>query len=135
VTRLFAEPGASIRVGDPLAEFEVAEESDSGTVAGRLPATETRIDETAGPAYATRVHVKATPAVRALARKLDVDLASLDPTGSDGQITAEDVRRAAETLSVLEPPQPLRGVRRAMAQRMAQAHSEVVPATVSDEVD
>lgn len=38
--------------------------------------------------------VRASPAARKLAREHDIDLANLDPSGSDGQVTEEDVRAA-----------------------------------------
>src|SRR5690625_6262654 len=40
--------------------------------------------------------VKVTPAVRALARKMKVDLSQVEPSGADNVVTAADVRRAAE---------------------------------------
>jgi pyruvate dehydrogenase E2 component (dihydrolipoamide acetyltransferase) len=73
--------------------------------------------------------------VRALARKLDVDLSLVQPSGPDGTITRADVERAAKSLSDAGPAATLRGMRRAMAQRMAAAHAQVVPASVSDEAD
>jgi 2-oxoisovalerate dehydrogenase E2 component (dihydrolipoyl transacylase) len=95
----------------------------------------------------------AVPAVRMLARRLGVDLESVVPTGSNGEITRADVTRAAEgrgpaipgeksrragdarvriesTNVVPEGFEPLRGPRRAMAANMSRAHVEVVPATV-----
>jgi pyruvate dehydrogenase E2 component (dihydrolipoamide acetyltransferase) len=79
--------------------------------------------------------IRATPAVRALARKLGVDLASVAPSGSDGLLTKGDIERAARALSEAGPPEALRGVRRAMAGSMTRAHAEVVPATLTDEAD
>jgi pyruvate dehydrogenase E2 component (dihydrolipoamide acetyltransferase) len=75
------------------------------------------------------------PAVRALARKLDVDLNAVQATGPGGTITRADVERAAKSLAEAGPAEALRGMRRAMAQRMAAAHAEVVPATVTDDAD
>jgi len=75
------------------------------------------------------------PAVRALARKLDVDLNLVQATGPGGAITRADVERAAKSLTDAGPAEPLKGMRRAMAQRMAAAHAEVVPTTVTDEAD
>ena len=72
------------------------------------------------------------PAVRALARKLDVDLNLVQATGPGGVITRADVERAAKSLVEAGPAEPLRGMRRAMAQRMAAAHAEVVRTTVTD---
>ena len=73
--------------------------------------------------------------MRALARKLDVDLELVEATGPGGTITRADVERAAKSLSEAGPAEPLRGMRRAMAQRMAAAHAEIVPATVTDDAD
>src|SRR5439155_15484120 len=75
------------------------------------------------------------PAVRALARKLDVDLALVQSSGPDGTITRADVERAAKGLTDAGPAERLTGMRRAMAQRMAAAHAQVVPASVTDEAD
>ena len=75
------------------------------------------------------------PAVRALARKLDVDLNFLQGSGPEGTITRADVERAATSFTDAGPAEALRGMRRAMAQRMAAAHAEVVPASVTEEAD
>jgi pyruvate dehydrogenase E2 component (dihydrolipoamide acetyltransferase) len=73
--------------------------------------------------------------VRALARKLDVDLNVVHASGPDGTITRADVERAARSLTEAGPAEALRGMRRAMAQRMTAAHAEVVPASVTEEAD
>ncbi|MCY4024969.1 MAG: dihydrolipoamide acetyltransferase family protein, partial [Acidobacteria bacterium] len=73
--------------------------------------------------------------VRALARRLGVDVAQVQGTGPGGAVTRADVERAAQALADAGPAEPLRGVRRAMAERMARAHAEVVPAGVTDEAD
>lgn len=46
-----------------------------------------------------------------------------------------DVECAARSLTEAGPAEPLKGMRRAMAQRMAMAHAQVVPTTVTDEVN
>jgi 2-oxoisovalerate dehydrogenase E2 component (dihydrolipoyl transacylase) len=75
------------------------------------------------------------PAVRALARKLEVDLNLVQGSGPGGTITRADVERAARSVAEAGPAEPLRGMRRAMAQRMAAAHAEVARTTVIDEAD
>ncbi|MEE8122720.1 MAG: dihydrolipoamide acetyltransferase family protein [Alphaproteobacteria bacterium] len=135
IAKLYAKPGEVVKVGAPLVDFDEGGKADAGTVVGEMPDEQKRIDETAEQERAGGAKVKATPAVRALARKLNVDLAAVDPSGSGGSITAEDVKRVARVFSEVGPPEPLRGVRRAMAQKMAQAHSEAAPATVYDEAD
>ena len=130
VTKLFGQPGDRITVGDPLVEFEaVGAQADTGTVVGEIDAAPTAQTVT------RKARGKATPAVRALARKLGVDVSIVQGTGPTGAITKSDVERAAQVLAEAAPAEPLRGVRRAMAERMAKAHAEVVPATVTDEAD
>jgi pyruvate dehydrogenase E2 component (dihydrolipoamide acetyltransferase) len=75
------------------------------------------------------------PAIRALARKLDVNLNLVQGSGTGGMVTRADVERAARSLTEAGPAEPLKGMRRAMAQRMALAHAQVVPTTVIDEAD
>ena len=135
VAKLFAEAGGAIKVGEPLAGFDEVEATDAHSVIGSLPEDGIRVDETANHARGGKVRVKATPAVRALARRHGVDLANVDPSGASGAITAADVERVAKLLSETAPAEPLKGVRRAMAHKMAQSHAEVVPATVHDEAD
>jgi pyruvate/2-oxoglutarate dehydrogenase complex dihydrolipoamide acyltransferase (E2) component len=80
--------------------------------------------------------VRATPLVRRMADELGVDLATVQATGPQGRVTEEDVRRAA---SGAEPEEgrrePLRGVRRLVAEHMARAHREVPPVTWVEECD
>jgi 2-oxoisovalerate dehydrogenase E2 component (dihydrolipoyl transacylase) len=136
IGELFGAEGDIVKVGAPLVAFEDAAAADTGTVVGEIPASEQRAEEaTAAERAGAAVGVKATPAVRALARRKGVDLALISPSGPDGVINAADVERAAADLAEAGPLEPLRGVRRAMATRMAHAHAEVVPATVSDDAD
>ena len=118
VEKLFGEPGTKIHVGAPLIGFEGAVK-DTGTIVGDL---------------ATKSEVKATPAVRALARSLNVDLATVRPTGPGGTATTEDVKSAARGA----PPvgqKAQKGMRAAMARNMAAAHQEVAAVTVIDDAD
>jgi pyruvate dehydrogenase E2 component (dihydrolipoamide acetyltransferase) len=136
VAKLHVKAGEVVKIGAPLLDFGEPGMADSGTVVGHMPKETARVDETAAAQEGVaRAKVKATPAVRALARKLGVDLAAVDASGPDGLLTAEDVKRVAAMLADEEPPQPLQGVRRVMAQKMAQSHAEVVPANVVDEAD
>jgi 2-oxoisovalerate dehydrogenase E2 component (dihydrolipoyl transacylase) len=64
---------------------------DSGTVVGAMQSSDAVRSEQAS----TIGGVKAMPAVRALARKLKVDLARVRATGTDGVVTMADVKQAA----------------------------------------
>lgn len=164
-----------------------AERADEGTVVGAMVSSNAVHTEQAVAVGG----VKAMPAVRAMARKLGVDLARVRATGADGAVTMNDVKQAAANPSALLPspaergaggegptsiaaavpspqplsqgergssrtplsaagkpmrtappgvvakgqPEPLKGVRRNMARVMADAHSKVVPTTLSDDAD
>ncbi len=133
VARLFGGEHDIAYVGAPLIGFE-GDGEDTGTVVGKVETGKVMAD--APIAASPLAHgIKATPAVRAMARKADVDLAMVTPTGADGLITAADVQRAARILAGLGPQEVLRGVRRAMAQSMTLAHAEVASATLMDDAD
>jgi len=135
IARLFGGKGDLIKVGAPLVEFAEGEQGDTGTVVGELGQGEKTVREAEPPTPAPARTLQVLPAVRALARKLDVDLNLVQATGPGGTITRADVERAAKSLAEAGPAEPLRGMRRAMAQRMAAAHTEVVRTTVTDEAD
>jgi pyruvate dehydrogenase E2 component (dihydrolipoamide acetyltransferase) len=79
---------------------------------------------------------RATPLVRKIASELGVDLESVAGTGPQGRITEEDVRAAGGPAGSDEGRQePLRGVRRVIAEHMARAHREVPPVTWVEECD
>jgi len=159
VVRCYGAVGDILHVGDPVVEFDAEDveitsqkaspsgdraaskikEADAGSVVGRVETgsqvlkEESSTGAKAGTGAATGV--KVSPAVRALARQLEVDLSVVTPSGRDGIITSEDVQRVAKILGEVGALQPLRGVRRAMAQAMTKAAAEVVPVTVSDDAD
>lgn len=129
VIKFYGQAGDVILTGAPLAEFAVegqeaasaeppvvdsvaeaqpavaetadnsaqAERDDSGTVVGNVQAGNEVLREQATDLGG----IKATPAVRALARKLKVDIHRVSPSGVDGVVTAADVRQAAEAGSAL----------------------------------
>lgn len=140
IAHLFGKPGDIVHIGEPLLEFAGAQPETSTTVVG----TVREADATAptrehfiigSPQRQQRARPDATPAIRALALRLGVDLAAVAPTGPGGVVTGHDVERAAQLDERLGKPEPLRGVRRAMAQNMERAQREVAQATVFDEVD
>ena len=137
VNRLYGREGDVIETGKPLLAFGEGEGEvvDTGTVVGEVESTEDVIPEQAVGLSHTTSSVKATPAIRALANRMEVELSMVTPSGHDGLILSEDVRRVARILAEHGKMEPLRGVRRAMARNMAQAHAEVAPATIVDDAD
>jgi pyruvate dehydrogenase E2 component (dihydrolipoyllysine-residue acetyltransferase) len=122
-----------------VAEGEVVPVGTVLVVIGEDGATPAVADEPAGrpkPAAAPREpaqRVRATPLIRKVAQELDVDLAQVEGTGPQGRITEEDVRAAAGPSEGRR--EPLRGVRRLVAEHMARAHREVPPVTWVEECD
>lgn len=141
IQKLHGKPGDIIQTGAPLVEFQGSEaRKDKGTVVGSLEESGTLIDSgdmIIGAAKAqTDQVIKAMPAVRALAKQLQVELNQVKGTGSQGQITAEDVKQAARQKTKLSGDvEALHGVRRAMAIAMTHSHQEIVPVTVVDDAD
>ncbi|MBX8487055.1 dihydrolipoamide acetyltransferase family protein [Pseudomonas cichorii] len=136
VAKLFGGDGDVLHVGEPLMAFEG--EGDAGTVVGRLEGGGSQDDQfCVGAAPSTREHlsVKATPAVRQLARQMGVELNALAGSGNNGLITRADVERAAQIERDRFGGQRLRGVRRSMALNMAKSHAEVVPVTIFGDAD
>lgn len=149
----YGEPGDVIQVGEPLADFDVAgaagetealtaeqaaepeQRADAGSVVGTVESSDEVVKEQATGGGQRGIGFKATPAVRALAKRLDVELSTVSPSGSDGMITAQDVQRVAKILQEVGPMEKLRGVRKHMARSMSQAHEEVAAATVMDDAD
>jgi len=138
IAHRFGAVGDTVHTGEPLLEFD-GEEEDSGTVVGVLktdtqPAQDDHFFIGAAPGTtAHRAHM--TPAVRALAKRMDVDVSQLRGSGRQGQITPDDVERAAKADRMHGKAEPLRGVRKQMAKNMALAQAEVVPVTLFEDVD
>lgn len=137
VLETFGGEGDILHVGEPLLAYEG--EADAGTVVGRLEgggeAAEDRFFVGAAPSTREHLAPRATPAVRQLARRLGVELGALQGSGKDGLITRADVEAATQDARRRFGGEPLRGVRRSMAQNMARAHAEVVPVAIVGDAD
>lgn len=153
IVKLHGKSGDIMPVGKPLVEFEGAEPAgkaaapskgpgtsseekgairDTGVVVGAMKQGNEVVAEKP-TTVGTAAGIKVTPAVRALAHRLNVDLTIVTPTGPDGMITQGDVQRVHKILTEVGPLEKLRGPRRAMANTMSQARDEVMPTTVTDD--
>jgi pyruvate dehydrogenase E2 component (dihydrolipoyllysine-residue acetyltransferase) len=123
VARILVEEGQIVPVGTVL------------VVIGEDGSTPAAPDEQQEATEAVRddAKVRATPLVRKIARELGVDLAAVQGTGPQGRITEEDVRGGASPAEGRR--EPLRGVRRLIAEHMTRAHREVPPVTWVEEAD
>lgn len=134
IAKIYAKTGNIVKVGAPLVEFDSEMAPDKGSVVGKLINSENGGSEKQFESQEKGAiqNVRANPSVRALARKLGVDLSIVLPSGKDFTITREDVEQAAKKLEQAGPTEILRGMRRTMAQRMTMAHKEVVPASITE---
>lgn len=157
IAKLCAPVGAVVPIGAVLVEFEGdapasphsprrpaktparprekrsgAALRDTGVIVGATARSDEVHRETASP-VGTAAGIRATPAVRALARKLNVDLAVVTPSGPGGVVTAADVQRVHRVLAAAGPLEALHGPRRVMAHTMSQARDEVMPCTLMDD--
>jgi pyruvate dehydrogenase E2 component (dihydrolipoamide acetyltransferase) len=139
VVKILVGEGQVVKVGQTLCVIEPA-----GEAAAEKP-------QTGQPAPR---EVAAMPAARRLARELGVDLSKVRGTGPGGVITVEDVKKFAEELKGKEAPKaaevpkaaeaphtaeaevvPVRGVRRAVAEKMTKAKRLIPHAYHLEEVD
>jgi pyruvate dehydrogenase E2 component (dihydrolipoamide acetyltransferase) len=142
VSQILVEEGATVPVGTVLVVI-------GGDGAAPVTATEAE-QPRAEPAPAAVVapatdRVRATPLVRRVAEEFGVDLAAVQGTGPQGRITEDDVRAAASGGPVAaesapaetegERREPLRGVRKLIAQHLTTSHREVPAVTVVEECD
>ena len=82
--------------------------------------------------------IAATPLVRKIAAELSVDLESVAGSGPGGRVTEDDVRGATAASGGASDEgrrEPLRGLRRVIAEHMARAHREVPAVTWVEECD
>lgn len=177
IRALHAKAGDIVATGAPLVDFDLEagaapaaapkaapqpkvdprKADDSGTVVGNMPTSNEELVENvvAGGARGQRPErVRAAPAVRALAKKLGVNLEVLRGSGRGGLITVDDVMSSREKGSELNSDpfsrpaprpapaapatgeaQPLRGLRRGMAHTMALSRDSVASCTLFDDAD
>ena len=122
IARILVQEGELVPVGTPLV---VIGDGDGGSE----------------PAAPPSERVQATPVVRRIAAELGVDLSLLAGTGPGGRITEDDVRRFSSLSDGRSAGvasgrrEPLRGIRRSIAQHLTTAHREVPAVTVVEECD
>ena len=134
VLALHAKPGDVVGIGAALVDIDTEDElRDTGTVVGTLqPIRSAEPRVLAEKTTPTAARSKMSPAVRKLAMDLGLNPLAITGSGPEGSLTRRDVEAAMQAKSAVSGFEPLRGVRRAMAETMARA-AAVVAATVTDE--
>ncbi len=156
VARWLVSEGQEIAEDDPLVEVQtdkatVEIPSPAGGVVSRILVAEGEVvpvgtllvvigveeqPERERPNAHEHKEPRATPLVRKIAQELGVELGAVAGSGPDGRITEQDVHAAAAAASQAEGRrEPLRGVRRVIADHLARAHREVPAVTFVEECD
>lgn len=145
IVELHGKANEIVKTGAPFISFDTGEAvsaaPDKGSVVGKLETSEKKWDDGAviiGAATSASRAPKAMPAARVLAKEMNIDLGTVTPTGPQGLITVDDVKKAMagkKTSYLTAEGEPLHGVRRMMAQAMTQSNNEIVPVTIIEDVD
>lgn len=113
IEKLCVNPGDVLNTGQPLVIFK----------------------STGSEKYAqSTVDIKATPAVRALAKKLNINLSSVQPSGPNNSITIADLETIVANQEQDFGWQPVDHITKNMAVVMQQSHIEIVPATIFEDL-
>ena len=167
ITKLHAKAGETVETGKPLVEFEGATgaaqapaakqpQADSapaagqGMVVGHMASIEGEFVDRAiaggGQRRAQGGRVRAAPAVRMLAKRLNVALQQCRATGRHGLVSVDDVlavanlgsaraRQQSPSVPGLTDADKLRGTRKAMSNSMSLSRDEVAMCTIFDDAD
>ncbi len=166
IVKFHAQAGDTVETGKPLVDFELtgaqstaapahtsarpqASSSGQGMVVGHMASTDEELVDRAvvgGSRRSTRERVRAAPAVRMLAKRLGVQLASCRATGRHGLVTVDDVLSSSNALNARpRTPSPpvagltdadkLRGARKAMSSSMSLSRDEIAMCTIFDDAD
>ena len=146
---IFGEKGESLAPSAPRPSVGVVGELEEAPEEVSAPPAR---PEAPKPAFVSE-HVQATPAVRALAKELGVEIDQVKGTGPEGRVLEKDIRQAAEAKEkpveeVKRPTKvkkydlygyvdriPLRGVRRSIAKAMVKSKYTAPHVSAMDEAD
>ena len=136
VTRIFVQEGEVVPVGTVLVVIGDSPDEVAPS-AHDFVRDEAAASPRAAQVGAQAPRSQATPLVRRIAQELGIDVESITGTGPNGRVTEEDVRAATGASAPVAGGrrEPLRGVRRLIAQHMALAHREIPPVTWVEECD
>jgi len=171
ILQLLAKPGDVVATGQAVVDFELpagtqiihsashADESaaaahDKGTVVGFMSVSDREWTEQADTNANShlpndRRRVRASPSVRMLAKRLEVDLRRIKGSGRGGLITMDDVLNISDFKRNGRPAyrmpalsellagdfETLRGARRTMSHAMSISRDEIAMCTVFDDAD
>lgn len=158
ITKLYYAKGEIAKVHSPLFAMTHAGTAAAQTAAATPTAATPQATVASAPVAAVtpavQVKALASPAVRRLARELNIDLAKVAGSGDKGRVYKEDVRAFADgkQASPVAAPQqvkaitstavsggsriePIKGIKAAMARQMVESVSTIPHFTYCEEID
>ena len=147
VTKLYYAEGDVAKVHGALfaIEIEGAEEAIVSAEGSLLTEGSPSVVSAEKPAPANQSTVLTTPAVRKMAREHDLDLGTIAGSGKQGRVLKEDVLdflsadpelvQVAPLSTGIDRVEPIRGVRKLMAERMATSVASIPHFSYVDEID
>jgi 2-oxoisovalerate dehydrogenase E2 component (dihydrolipoyl transacylase) len=148
VTKLYYTEGDIARVHSPLFAMQIIGEdsqqpaavvteqnNEVKAVAGQLAPEQTHIDNT----QPVSSKALASPAVRRLARELDIDLSRIAGSGDKGRVLKDDLTSTSLPITAVttgtKRVEPVRGIQAAMAKHMMHSVFTVPHFSVSEEIE
>jgi pyruvate dehydrogenase E2 component (dihydrolipoamide acetyltransferase) len=153
ILQLRAKEGEVVKVGNTLVVFGEAGETAPPRPETTRPASAPPppVMTEAPPAPGPSGEVLAAPAVRRLAKELNVNIAAIRGSGPQGRLTEDDVRKAAQSPArvavAMAPPTtavaptgteqriPIHGLRKRIFEKMAKSNVTAAHFTYVEEVD
>ena len=150
LSKLLAAVGDDIQVSQPIATIGTSQPTQSTQVETPKPQTPTTVAPIATQPIVSSGRAVASPAARRLAQEGGIDLSQVRGTGPGGRISREDVLAATSqpnknmqsTVPVTKTHQPqvmkkfrLEGIRKTVAERLSFSARNMVPVTLTMEVD
>jgi len=153
ILQLRAKEGEVVKVGNTLVVFGEAGESapPRPETTRPAPAPPPPVTTAAPPAPGPSGEVLAAPAVRRLAKELNVNLAAIRGSGPQGRFTEDDVRKAVQSPPRVTPAVPvpgaaiaptageqripIHGLRKRIFEKMAKSNATAAHFTYVEEVD
>jgi pyruvate dehydrogenase E2 component (dihydrolipoamide acetyltransferase) len=130
VDSLLVEPGAHVPVGSVLARLRDGEASTAVSVQSATApaqAASAPSPQSAAPPRESvhAAHKRASPAARARARALGVDVSEVQGSGPGGVVTLEDVVKRGATVQSAAPVAPAHDMRSVIARAMSRSKREI----------
>ncbi len=146
VLKLNVKEGETIKVGNTLITLDVkglVEEKKSVSVMGEIHEAGAVLPAPKEIVQKSISGIKATPAIRVLAKKKGIDLSKIQGSGPNGRIIASDLEKQLPLIKVTKKYDlygyvdriPLKGIRKTIADKMVVSATKIPHVTHMDEAD